>query len=509
MSVEENDFICTKLLQECYNLCEKWDDQMKLLIRSKFADCNITQCRISRKQYEEWNSYNCEKIQLRKFISGHKCNFVLCQSIDTLHEIIFYRNQQFKTLYDVYFHLDILESEFETDDLQNIVELFDAFLPQIELWSDWKGRLDIFDDKDYQSPATTLDSYIKCWNCQMWIETAYNDCVWCKKQRFVTLDAAIHNKEKTKKIESMVQIARNFFSDALQNSPAPTSQASYHQVRNDLKQKIPDFEQVWKENDVYVYKDKYSIKYRDMKSLEGTAWLTDQMISFFMYYWSIYSQTIYAKYRTNYNKNSRIVTIDSLSHYRFNNRHYPNWAEELYDRHLGFATTKKKFFNDYDKILIPCNPSGSHWFLGCINIQQQNISFYDSLSLGNHQQQYNDFFNQVVLYAWNKEKPVGMKEPTHKDWPLINYEVPEQRDGGSCGVFAILYMSYLCIGEEIKSETFRQDDIDLVRSWMIRVIYEEGKNNNTFGIFVKKTDLSKIKMKENKNGVIELPSDSD
>ena len=37
---------------------------------------------------------------------------------------------------------------------------------------------------------------------------------------------------------------------------------------------------------------------------------------------------------------------------------------------------------DADKILIPINANKTHWVLGCVNIRDKRIEFYDSLSDG-------------------------------------------------------------------------------------------------------------------------------
>ena len=44
--------------------------------------------------------------------------------------------------------------------------------------------------------------------------------------------------------------------------------------------------------------------------------------------------------------------------------------------------TKKMPVLDADKILIPINANKTHWVLGCVNIRDKRIEFYDSLSDG-------------------------------------------------------------------------------------------------------------------------------
>lgn len=143
--------------------------------------------------------------------------------------------------------------------------------------------------------------------------------------------------------------------------------------------------------------------------------------------------------------------------YLFNTFFYPKLLE-------GYSKverwTRRVDVFAMEKLLIPVH-LGTHWCLAVINLSQRRFEYYDSLHGGNPE-------CLEAMRAWlDAESQSKRKKPF--DWsgwqePVVNGEdLPLQRNGYDCGVFACMFAEYLA---RDAYPDFTQADMDCLRRRM-------------------------------------------
>ena len=518
---------CLKLVSDSAPHLKFWDQKMITYLEMQAPDCTIEDCKISQKQAKMWLEQLRTKEtgqDLKSFVSAYKCNYYHFLKMDELSKNMTKRQTQMMNII----------SKLESGDLDEIQSLIDTWLKTLEEWSDLDNYNSIEEDLLYNSRALPEDSFIRCWQCNMWTENQISNCVWCDVRhmqnttgknlqaapRFITLDKAILKKQNTGQFQTLIQVAEQFFG----SSGVPLSGNSLSQVREALKS-MPGVKDLNKQRVVVCKYEEVKITFENFQRLSNSSldnWLSDELMAFFFKYWAFYSNTIFAKQFNHNNSNSRIRSLDMFVHTNLLDKTKTDFFKNFYEREL---TNKHKednqikreirIFRDYDKLLIPINPGSSHWFLACIDFRNQCIIFYNSMP-DQHLKQYERLL-EFVEFVWKQECteisfPLGnIEKPTKETWSRVIHDTPQQTDCSACGVFTILYMSYIAIEKDFNCETFGQNKIDLIRAWMIHVIYNEGKANSSFGTIEKNPKRVRIEVLKNKDGeeFLTLPSSNE
>lgn len=134
--------------------------------------------------------------------------------------------------------------------------------------------------------------------------------------------------------------------------------------------------------------------------------------------------------------------------------------------------TKKIDIFECDKMIIPINYQNTHWYLACINFIEKRTEVYDSM--GAKHQEVHD-----TLHRWLKDEHQDKKgSPLPDGWTRYypseeGIEVPMQENCHDCGVFTCLFAACVSLGR-IPFD-FKQQDLPLIRRWMVQVMYKEGE----------------------------------
>lgn len=185
-----------------------------------------------------------------------------------------------------------------------------------------------------------------------------------------------------------------------------------------------------------------SITKEDIQTLRNGAWLNDEIINFYL-------NMLVERYKNN-NKNASI--------HAFNSFFYPKLLRE---GHKGVRRWSKKFnvFGCH-LILIPVH-LGIHWCLAVMDTKKKEITYYDSLGVSN-----NKCLQALKQYMVDESqtKNVNFNE---LEWKLLNKkDIPRQRNGYDCGVFACKFAEYITREEQFN---FSQDHMEYFRQ---RMVYE-------------------------------------
>lgn len=102
-----------------------------------------------------------------------------------------------------------------------------------------------------------------------------------------------------------------------------------------------------------------------------------------------------------------------------------------------------------DLLLFPIHKHGDHWMLLSVNFQARVLEIFDSLPSPVHDEDFlSRLFHSVTAYLDN-EMSAAHAATTWKsaDMKVVTNGVPKQTDGSSCGVFMLMFASFLRRGE--------------------------------------------------------------
>ena len=102
----------------------------------------------------------------------------------------------------------------------------------------------------------------------------------------------------------------------------------------------------------------------------------------------------------------------------------------------------------YRRVFVPVHVHGNHWCLGCLDMDQRRISYYDSLGGSN-----DTFFSTMRQYLVDEYAAHhGPTSSCHHPPPPLPIQqwsqhcpkhIPRQDNGSDCGVFTLKFADYL------------------------------------------------------------------
>ena len=203
---------------------------------------------------------------------------------------------------------------------------------------------------------------------------------------------------------------------------------------------------------------------RTIESLSDQTWVNDQVINFMFQSLPLSSP------------NEHILVLDSLLFKLLSELNDPS---DLVEKVLT-AKLKRKDISNISSldILIPINKDGHHWSVIYINTFQMHISYYDSirgLCLDDEEQEQ----VRVILRVLHKK----FQESKNKNWKNDNEKkcvfetktnIPEQKNGYDCGLYACMFGKCLYFEEEMN---FGSKFIKMLRSFF-RSLFLDAENLN-------------------------------
>lgn len=186
---------------------------------------------------------------------------------------------------------------------------------------------------------------------------------------------------------------------------------------------------------------------RDLRTLQGSNWLNDEILNF-------YFELLLERSKSN-------STLPNL--HIFNTFFYPRL------KNGGFSQirrwTKKIDIFSFDMILIPIH-LGIHWCCAEINFKTRTIIYYDSLHSENNEC-LRLLHGYLIEEYSDKKGNDGVENFNFSSWRLLSPKnIPSQQNGYDCGVFACIFAEFRSRGMNF---TFSQKDMKYFRE---RISYE-------------------------------------
>ncbi|KAI4989056.1 hypothetical protein ZWY2020_036373 [Hordeum vulgare] len=147
--------------------------------------------------------------------------------------------------------------------------------------------------------------------------------------------------------------------------------------------------------------------------------------------------------------------------------------EILVKRTTTTTRVKDEYFNTH-KAYFPMNVNGTHWITVLMHNTKKEFQVLDSLGPidRNIRKTIHTLVSQIAIDIAAANKQVESKFPDVSAWPIVEYEMPKQTDGVSCGLFVLRCIVYWD-GEKWTS-TFDQDEINESRSKiLVELIFSE------------------------------------
>ncbi|XP_026196208.1 sentrin-specific protease 2 isoform X2 [Anabas testudineus] len=194
---------------------------------------------------------------------------------------------------------------------------------------------------------------------------------------------------------------------------------------------------------------KLRITQRDLSTLQEGGWLNDEVINFYL---------------------SLVMERSSgeaagLKVYSFSTFFFPKLRGGGGGQPGGHAAvkrwTKAVDIFLYDLILVPLH-LGVHWAMAVIDLKSKTVRSYDSMG-----QRHDDICSLLLVYLKEEHRAKKGKELDAIKWTVGSLratDIPQQKNGSDCGVFACKYADYIAKG---RSLTFKQCHMPLFRKLMI------------------------------------------
>jgi len=163
----------------------------------------------------------------------------------------------------------------------------------------------------------------------------------------------------------------------------------------------------------------------DLRTLQGTQWLNDEVMNF-------YYQLIAGRSKTN----------DSLpTCHAFNTFFYQKLQQQ---GHSGVKRwTRKIDIFDVDRIVIPIH-LGVHWTCAALLMEQKKVIYLDSMGGKNEdcRRTLLDYLRKEHKLRKGAELPDGWTDASLSD------AIPQQDNGSDCGVFSCTFANYIALGHD-------------------------------------------------------------
>nr|XP_020469729.1 sentrin-specific protease 2-like [Monopterus albus] len=194
---------------------------------------------------------------------------------------------------------------------------------------------------------------------------------------------------------------------------------------------------------------KLRITQRDLATLQEGSWLNDEVMNFYL---SLVME-----------RSSREAA--GLKVYSFSTFFFPKLRGGGGGQASGHSAvkrwTKAVDLFAYDLILVPLH-LGVHWALAVIDFNSKTVRSYDSMG-----QRHDDICSLLLLYIKEEHKVKKGRELDYTKWTVGSTratEIPQQKNGSDCGVFACKYADYIAKGRPL---TFKQCHMPLFRKLMM------------------------------------------
>lgn len=194
---------------------------------------------------------------------------------------------------------------------------------------------------------------------------------------------------------------------------------------------------------------KLRITPRDLATLQEGGWLNDEVINFYL---SLVMERNSGK-------------EGGLKVYVFSTFFFPKLQGLGTGQTGGHAAVKRwtKAVDLFlcDLILVPLH-LGVHWALAVIDLKSKTVKSYDSMG-----QRHEDICNLLLHYIKEEHKVKKGRELDDTKWTICSMkpiEIPQQKNGSDCGVFACKYADYIAKDRPL---TFKQCHMPLFRKLMI------------------------------------------
>ena len=206
-------------------------------------------------------------------------------------------------------------------------------------------------------------------------------------------------------------------------------------------------------DDVLAANFNLEIKRMDIQLLKATGWLNDEIINF-------YGELIMQR-----SKSRRFLPRVMIMNTFF--------MQRLCDQHSGYQYQRvRKWTKDVDvfefeKIIVPVH-LGNHWCLAVIDMCEKQIKYYDSL--GSSNSACLSALHRWIVDEWENKhgkKPIGERppKPDMSLWKKLHAtDIPAQRNGYDCGVFACKFAECISRGAPFG---FSQSDMPSIRRAMV------------------------------------------
>ena len=219
-----------------------------------------------------------------------------------------------------------------------------------------------------------------------------------------------------------------------------------------------------------------SITYDSLSTLKPKSWLNDDIINWFMEWWSdiIGGGNMSRK---SFSRSNNIVDNQPVSFF-FRTNFYQKLTETTYqysEVQNYTQTIHKKLYGvkrSIDRLIFPINIHKNHWVLAVIDLKNEKIIVYNSLkSTG-------DDDIVPILQKWleadylDKTKTELNTDGWHKKNPII-----PQQNNHDCGIFVCVFAMYSSLDKRPKDITNlggkeNQHNVDLIRNWIATTIMD-------------------------------------
>jgi len=98
-----------------------------------------------------------------------------------------------------------------------------------------------------------------------------------------------------------------------------------------------------------------------------------------------------------------------------------------------------------DRVLFPINIQNKHWSLIVVYMKERKIEYLDLLGYPS-----DEHMGNVAHYLDDHAKDQSLESPDAIHWErVVPTNIPKQKDSFNCGIFALTYADYRCLGDDL------------------------------------------------------------
>lgn len=191
---------------------------------------------------------------------------------------------------------------------------------------------------------------------------------------------------------------------------------------------------------------KLRITQRDLSTLQDGGWLNDEVMNF------------YLSLIMDRSCHSGPLTVYAFSTFFFPKLRGGGGAGP--GGHVSVRRwTKAVDLFSRDLVLVPLH-LGVHWAMAVVDVRSKTVQSYDSMG-----SRHEDICDLLLLYLKEEHRVKKGRDLDVSRWTVRSVkEIPQQKNGSDCGVFACKYADYICRGRPL---SFKQCHMPLFRKLMI------------------------------------------